>query len=102
MVYTKNNKTALVQSKVDPVVKEHVKEILNALGLSTSQAINMFLKQIIIQNGLPFEVKVPETLSQEEVREISRSYKVIKEGKFTEVKNKSELKKHLSKLKKEL
>lgn len=34
-------------------------EILSALGIPASNAINMFYKQIILHKGLPFEVKLP-------------------------------------------
>lgn len=43
--------------RINPKIKEEVTPILEDLGLSLSEAINMFLHQIKINNGLPFEVK---------------------------------------------
>ena len=41
-------------------VKEQAEAILSALGIPASNAITMFYKQVILQRGLPFEVKLPE------------------------------------------
>lgn len=52
-------KSANLYARIEPNVKEQAENILNALGISASNAITMFYKQIILQNGLPFEVKLP-------------------------------------------
>ncbi|MCM1254128.1 MAG: type II toxin-antitoxin system RelB/DinJ family antitoxin [Clostridium sp.] len=53
-------KSANLYARIEPAVKEQAESILNALGIPASNAINMFYKQIILQKGLPFEVKLPE------------------------------------------
>ena len=53
-------KTANLYARLEPEVKEQAERILNALGIPVSNAINMFYKQIILNRGLPFEVKIPE------------------------------------------
>ena len=45
--------------RIDTNVKKQSTELLNGLGLSLSDAVNMFLHQVILNNGLPFEVKYP-------------------------------------------
>ncbi len=52
-------KTANLYVRIEPDVKEQAENILSALGIPASNAINMFYKQIILQRGLPFEVKMP-------------------------------------------
>lgn len=52
-------KTANLYARIEPEVKEQAEAILSALGIPASSAINMFYKQIILQRGLPFEVKMP-------------------------------------------
>lgn len=52
-------KTANLYVRIEPDVKEQAENILTALGIPASNAINMFYKQIILQRGLPFEVKMP-------------------------------------------
>lgn len=52
-------KTETVRARVTPELKNSAEEIFAALGMSPSQAIVLFYKQVEIHNGLPFEVKVP-------------------------------------------
>lgn len=53
-------KSANLYARIEPEVKEQAEAILTALGIPASNAINMFYKQIILNNGLPFEVKLPD------------------------------------------
>ena len=52
-------KSANLYARIEPDVKEQAESILSTLGIPASNAINMFYKQIILQRGLPFEVKIP-------------------------------------------
>ena len=52
-------KSANLYVRIEPEVKERAEMILAALGIPASNAITMFYKQIILNNGLPFEVKLP-------------------------------------------
>ncbi|MDY6268283.1 MAG: type II toxin-antitoxin system RelB/DinJ family antitoxin [Selenomonadaceae bacterium] len=52
-------KTATLYARMEPEVKEEAEHILAALGMSASNAITLFYKQIILQRGLPFSVKLP-------------------------------------------
>ena len=75
-------KSANLYARIEPDVKEQAEGILAALGIPASNAINMFYKQIILQKGLPFEVKLPmaqpvtmRNLSKEELdAEIEKGY----------------------------
>ena len=69
-------KSANLYARIEPDVKEKAESILSTLGIPASGAINMFYKQIILQRGLPFEVKLPSsrpvdfhTLSETEFNE---------------------------------
>ena len=53
-------KTANLYARIEPEVKEEAENILSSLGISVSSAINMFYKQIILQRGIPFELKLPD------------------------------------------
>ena len=55
-------RTASVFTRVDPETKEQAEIILNQLGIPMSNAIGMFLKQIVIQRGIPFEMKLPSAV----------------------------------------
>ena len=65
-------KTANLYARIEPEVKEQAEQILLTLGIPVSNAINIFYKQIILQRGLPFEVKIPDNhpLNVNEMTEI--------------------------------
>jgi len=53
------NKSAAISARIDPEIKNNAERVFKELGLTTSQAITLFYKQVDIQHGLPFEVKIP-------------------------------------------
>lgn len=55
-------RTANVFTRVDPETKEKAEAILNQLGIPMSNAIGMFLRQIVIQRGIPFDMKLPASV----------------------------------------
>ena len=54
-------RTANVFARVEPELKEQAEDILQQLGIPMSNAVGMFLKQIVLQKGIPFEMKLPRT-----------------------------------------
>ncbi len=52
-------KTNTLHIRVEPNVKERAEETLKDLGLSITDAINVFLNQVILHDGIPFEIKKP-------------------------------------------
>ena len=52
-------RTSNVFARVEPEVKEQAEMILNQLGIPMSNAVGMFLRQVVIQRGIPFEMKLP-------------------------------------------
>ena len=56
-------KTATIQTRVDPVIKNKAQIILNKLNISMSEAISLYLSQITLHNGIPFEIKIPNELT---------------------------------------
>lgn len=52
-------KSSNVTARVEPEIKERAEEILSKLGISASSGINMFYRQIILWNGLPFRPYIP-------------------------------------------
>ena len=53
-------RTANVFVRVEPEIKEQAEVILDQLGIPMSSAVSMFLRQIVLQRGIPFEMKLPE------------------------------------------
>ena len=58
-------RTAMINARTERELKNEVEVMLKALGLSTTEAINLFFRQITLRRGLPFPVELPseETLS---------------------------------------
>ena len=65
-------KTANLYARIEPDLKEQAETILSALGIPASNAISMFYKQIILQRGLPFEVKLPQSASPVDMRALTQ------------------------------
>ncbi len=53
-------KEAQIRARVDEGLKRDVETILHALGLNTTDAIRLFLHQVKMRNGLPFELRLFE------------------------------------------
>ena len=51
-------KTATIRARIDPELKAEVEKLFNKLGLSTTEAINLFYRQVKMRNGLPFSVVI--------------------------------------------
>ena len=64
-------KTANIFARVEPEVKEQAEKVLEHLGISMSNAIDIFLRQVVLQRGIPFDVKLPQNklLSLEDLNE---------------------------------
>jgi DNA-damage-inducible protein J len=45
--------------RIEPALKENAEEILSQLGMTPNEAINIFLKQVVLHKGLPFDVRIP-------------------------------------------
>ena len=58
-------KTEMIRARVEPDLKRNAEELFSELGLSATEAITLFYRQVTLHRGLPFDVKVPnaETLS---------------------------------------
>ena len=87
-------KTANLYARIEPDVKEQAESILSELGIPASNAINMFYKQIILNRGLPFDVKLPvarpinyANLNESELnKELEKGYTDMLEGNTKPVK----------------
>ena len=56
----KENKTDLIHIRIEPEVKEKSEIIFKKLGVNTSYAVSMFLNQVILRGGFPFEIQIPK------------------------------------------
>jgi len=56
-------RTATIQARIDPEIKSKAQKILNTLNISMSEAISIYLTQVALHKGIPFEVKIPNELT---------------------------------------
>ena len=63
-------KTGYINARVENDLKEKAEKVLRRVGVNTSGAVTMFLRQVVIRQGIPFEVRVPNKESLKAIREL--------------------------------
>lgn len=63
-------KTGYITARVEPKLKVSAGKVLSKVGVSMSDAITMFLRQVVLQGGLPFEVRVPNAETKKAIDEL--------------------------------
>lgn len=71
------SKNATLQVELPPKLKNEVEDILARLGLTAAQTIQLFYQQIRLNQGLPFEVRLPNKVTANTLR-ASRSGKGVR------------------------
>jgi DNA-damage-inducible protein J len=82
-------RTSNVFVRVEPEVKEQAEKVLNQLGIPMSNAIGLFLRQVVLQRGIPFDMKLPSdqplaigNLSEEQFNAvIEKGFRDLTDGK---------------------
>jgi DNA-damage-inducible protein J len=62
-------KTETVRARIEPELKRDAEAVLSELGLSTSEAITLFLRQVTLRRGLPFRVHIPNAETRTAIAE---------------------------------
>ena len=57
-------KTSSIRARIEPDLKGKAEHIFQQLGLTTTQAITLFYKQVELKNGLPFDIVIPNKLTR--------------------------------------
>jgi DNA-damage-inducible protein J len=57
------SKTATIRARIEPGLKTEVENILADLGLTASETVHLLYRQIKLQRGLPFDVRIPNALT---------------------------------------
>lgn len=69
-------KTAYINVRADESIKKEAELILEKLGLSPSDAINLFYNQITLHNGLPFEVRIPNQTTIQAINDLENNINI--------------------------
>ena len=59
------NKSAVIHARVEPGTKKKAEGVLKKLGMSPTEAIRLFYRQICLRGGLPFPVLIPNELTRD-------------------------------------
>ena len=62
-------KTQTVRARVEPALKRDAEAVLKKIGLTSSEAIPLFLTQVKLRKGLPFPVRVPNKQTRQAMRD---------------------------------
>ncbi len=65
-------KTAMIRARLEPELKRDAETVFSMLGLSPTEAITLFYKQVTLHHGLPFEVKIPNAETREALEQAAR------------------------------
>ena len=63
-------KTGYIMARIKPKLKARAARVLAAVGVSATDAITMFLRQVVLRNGIPFEVRVPNAETKRAIEEL--------------------------------
>ena len=74
---------AQINLRIDDEVKRNAEKTLDDIGLSMSAAINIFLKTVVRENRIPFELSADPFYSKENIAELERRAAEIRSGKST-------------------
>ena len=82
------NRSTTIQARINPSTKKKAQKIFDKLNISMSEAISLFLTQVSLRNGIPFDIKIPNELTEEtllkseigqELHKVSNTEQLFKE-----------------------
>ena len=85
------SRTSNIYARIEPELKEQAEAVLEKLGIPMSNAIGLFLRQVVLQRGIPFDMKLPSlskplafgSLSEDEFNaEIEKGFAGLAEGRI--------------------
>ena len=82
-----NPKTLMIHARIDPRLKKSAETIFSELGISTTEAIRLFLKQVELHRGLPFPVSVPNEETLAAMAEANNPSTLKRYRSFREIRN---------------
>ena len=81
-------KTQMIHARIDPRLRESTARIFSKVGVSSAEAIRLFLKQVELHRGLPFPVAIPSKETVAAMMEANGSGALKRYRSFRELRNK--------------
>ena len=63
-------KSAMIRARTEPSLKAEVEKIFHKLGLSCSEAINLFFAQVMLRKGIPFDLTLPNKTTLKAMKDV--------------------------------
>ena len=71
-------KTATIRARIEPELKKDVEDLFKKLGISTTEAISIFYRQVKLRKGLPFNVVVPNKTTESVFKDTDANKNLIR------------------------
>lgn len=78
-------RTQTIHARIEPKLKRSAERILSEIGLSTTEAIRLFLKQVELHRGLPFSVSIPNAATVAAMKEADNPASLRRHRSFREL-----------------
>ena len=80
-----SGKTQMIHARIEPKLKRSAERIFSEIGMSTTEAIRLFLKQVELHRGLPFSVSIPNAETVAAMKEANNPSTLKRYGSFREL-----------------
>ena len=71
-------KSAIIRARIEPELKAEAETIFSELGLSITEAITLFYRQVKMTKGLPFEIRIPNTTTHQTFRDTDEGRHLVR------------------------
>ncbi len=71
-------KSEMIRARTEPNLKKEVETIFEHLGVSASEAINIFYQHVKLYKGFPFDVRIPNASTLQSIRDVNNKKNLIK------------------------
>jgi len=71
-------KTAAIRARIEPDLKTDAEHILKELGLTPTEAVTLFYRQITLRQGLPFEVRIPNSATLQTFQDTDAGRNIVR------------------------
>ena len=78
-------KTEMIRARMEPELKREAEQLFSTLGLSTTEAITLFYRQVTLHQGLPFAVRVPNEETVEALKQARNREGLTEYGSLDEL-----------------
>ena len=78
-------RTAIVHARIEPQTKRKAESILKKLGITPTEAIRIFYRQISLRGGLPFAVEIPNDRTAKTLAKSLRGEEVVEFSSLDEM-----------------